>query len=63
MSGIYRLLLCFPKNYVLHYVKRKKRFGYTISIHAVKEHNDSCAFRKADFSHGKHVTQLALKVN
>ena len=34
-----------------------------LPIPAVKEHSDLGLLRTADFSYGKHVTKLALKVN
>ena len=40
-------------------------YGYTMGnlpIFAVKEHNDLGMLRTADFSHGKYVAKLAIKL-
>ena len=65
-SGVNRLPLCLPKSCVLHYGRRNTGYKYTIGnlpISAVKEHGDLGVLRTADFSNGKHVAKLALKVN
>ena len=62
MAYVFKPLML--EHYSHHF--RQTGYKYTIGklpIPAVKEHDDLYVLRTADFSNGKHVAKLALKVN